>query len=173
MVSRIGVALPLLLLAVVPAAASAQQRTQLAFETTQSELVAAAVAQPTAPVQEREEMRPEEIMGTSGFFLSIVSMMGGAAIASGTASCPPRAEDRECSTRRAVVGALIAGTVAAPIGVHIAAKEPKNLAKSLGLSAVAGGALYLIFDALPGSPTAIAPFLSMPVQVFTAVRLEK
>jgi hypothetical protein len=175
MLSRIGVALPIALIFVMPVVANAQQRTQLAFATSQSALVAKAVVAAPAALQEPPSS-PEEIMGASGFFLGIVSMMGGAAFGSGLASCDDeinaKAED-ECVTDTAVKAALIAGTIAAPIGVHLAAPKRKNLLKSIAVSAGIAGAMYGVFYAIPGHPTAIAPFLTMPLQIYATVRFER
>ena len=113
-------------------------------------------------------------MGTSGFFLGIVSVLAGATIGSqiGQAHCPNSSVDQTCVSRHAYTGAMIAGTLMVPVGVHLVNGHPKNFAKSLATSAAIGGSLYWASHAIPGKPIALGAFLSIPLQVFTSVKLE-
>jgi hypothetical protein len=120
------------------------------------------------PVQE-PATDPGSQMSTSGFFLGVVGMLGGAAVGSGVgnARC-----GKECVGRSASVGAAIAGSLAVPIGVHIAAARPQNLVRSLAVSVAAGTAVWLGFNAIPGKPVALAPFVAAPLQVWTSMKIE-
>ncbi len=108
-------------------------------------------------------------MTTSGFFLGIVGMLGGAAVGSGVgnARC-----GKACVTRSAAGGAAIAGSLMVPLGVHIAAKPPQHLALSIATSVVAGSLVWAGFNAIPGRPVAMAPFVAAPLQVWTSMKLE-
>jgi hypothetical protein len=166
---RIGAVLPLACLLCAPVAARAQERTPTSFDTTSSKLPADSSLAP------REEMKPDDAMSTSGLFLGIVGMLGGAAIGSqiGQSDCPAREVDKGCVGRHAYTGALIAGTVLVPIGVHLANRDRGSLPLSMAVSALAAGLLYYGLKAVPGEPIAMAPFLAAPVQVVTSIRLEK
>jgi hypothetical protein len=180
MSARIGAVLPLICLLVLPAAASAQQRVAL-FTDPHPAIVADEVASASLvhmPVQEPSqgmEMKPEEQMSTSGFFLGLVSMIAGAAIGSsiGESNCPSKDVDKDCLSRHGYTGALIAGSTMIPIGVHIVAPHRHNLLPSLGLSALTGLVLWEGFSQVPGKPIAMAPFVALPLQVLTSVRLER
>jgi hypothetical protein len=101
-------------------------------------------------------------------------MLGGAVIGSAVSQNTCEESDEEgCRGRKASTGALIAGTLAVPIGVHIANKQPGSLLKSLGVSMLAGAALYYGMKSIPGEPVQIAPFLAAPLQAFTSVKIEK
>jgi hypothetical protein len=150
-----------------PALANAQQRASVAFE---------APAQAFTIAQDpKQEEKPDDAMSTSGFFLGIIGMLGGAAAGSqiGSTQCPSREEDKECMGRHAYTGALIAGTFMVPIGVHIANKNKRNLPLSIAVSALTGSALYLVMKNIPGEPIAMAPFLAAPLQVVTSMKVEK
>ncbi|HUP88145.1 MAG TPA: hypothetical protein VM100_02220 [Longimicrobiales bacterium] len=124
-----------------------------------------------------DQMRPDEAMGTSGFFLGMVSVLAGATFGSqlGQSHCPPKAEDKDCGARYGYTGALIAGTVMVPIGVHLVNSNRKagDLLKSFGVSAALGSALYFGSRAIPGKPIAMGAFLAVPLQVFTSVKIEQ
>lgn len=166
--ARVSTVLSMLCVLCAPALASAQQRTAAAFEAVPQAFVI------QQDPQEQEE-KPEEAMSTSGFFLGIIGMLGGAAMGSqiGQNSCPSREEDKDCMGRHAYTGALIAGTVLVPIGVHLANKDRRNLPLSLAVSALTGSALYLVMKTIPGEPIAMAPFLAAPLQVVTSVKVER
>ena len=162
-----GAVLPIVLLVVAPLDASAQQRQNLF----------AADATATAPAfahvslaQEPPEETPEDMMSKSGMFLGIVGMLAGAAIGSGVSQS--HCDDKRCTSRYAFTGALISGSILVPIGVHIANEKRRNLLASLGVSAVAGTALYYGMNAIPGRPIQIAPFLAAPVQMVTSIKIE-
>jgi hypothetical protein len=165
----VGVGLPILLMALNAPAASAQQNQFSVFS-------AARVASPSElqmTTNPQEEVRPQDAMSMSGMFLGIVGMMGGAAVASGLKqdACQD-SEDDDCLIRHAFTGALIAGTVLVPIGVHIANPKKKNLLTSLAVSSVTGAAMYFALRAIPGEPVHIAPFLAAPVQMVTSIKIE-
>ncbi|MGQ0560558.1 MAG: hypothetical protein ACT443_01640 [Gemmatimonadota bacterium] len=165
--ARIGTVVPLLAVLGAPAFASAQQRVSIVFDAAPSALTVA--QEPQEP-----EEKPNEAMSTSGFFLGIIGMLGGAVIGSqvGQSECPPRAADKECMGRHAYTGALIAGTAMVPLGVHIANQDRRNLPLSLAVSAGTGALLYYTMKAIPGEPIAMAPFLAAPLQVVTSVKVE-
>ncbi|MGQ0815731.1 MAG: hypothetical protein ACT4O1_14945 [Gemmatimonadota bacterium] len=144
-----------------PALATAQQRVSLGFE--------------TPSIQEPQEQRPDEEMGTSGLFLGVIGLLGGAAIGSqiGQNECPSREVDKNCVSRHAATGALIAGTVAVPVGVHIANADRRNLPLSLAVSALTAAALFYGFRSLPGEPVAMAAFVAAPLQIISSVKIEK
>lgn len=174
---RFGAALPLALLLAAPGMAFGQQKIAFAFDSYTSAVAPAAVAgaRPLVILQEPNIDKPEEVMGTSGFFLGIIGMLGGAAVggAIGSGDCPSRAVDKDCMGRHAYTGALIAGTVLVPIGVHLANKERRNLPLSMAVSTAMGIAAYYGMRAIPGSPIAMAPFVAAPLQVVTSVRIER
>jgi hypothetical protein len=156
----------LIVLALLPARASAQQRFAVGFETV--------TPTPTAPVlfeQERvEQMNEEGRMTTSGFFLGIVGMLAGAAVGSGVGNA--KCGD-DCVGRVAAGGASIAGALMVPVGVHIAALSPKRFPLAIASSFVTGAAVWGGINAIPGRPMALAPFVAAPLQVWFASRLER
>ena len=167
-------------IAVLPAGADAQQNAPALFTDDVSALVAPEIAGSSSTRRSFSRAqdpydKPEEQMGTSGFFLGLVGMMAGAAIGSqiGQGSCPDRSEDKDCVGRHAYTGALVAGTALVPVGVHIANKSRGNFWLSLAASAAEATVLYYGFKAVPGSPVAMAPFLAAPLQVFTSVKIER
>jgi len=166
-------------IAVLPAGANAQQNAPALFSDDATALVAPEIAGGSArrgfALAQDPYDKPDEQMGTSGFFLGLVGMMAGAAIGSqiGQGSCPSRAEDKDCVGRHAYTGALVAGTALVPVGVHIANKSRGNFWLSLAASTAEATALYYAFKAVPGSPVAMAPFLAAPLQVFTSVKIER
>lgn len=174
---RIGAALPVFLLLVAPSMAFGQQNIAFAFETYTSAVVPVVAEHAVQPalIQEPTIDKPEEVMGTSGFFLGVIGMLGGAAVggAIGSGDCPAREVDKGCMGRHAYTGALIAGTVLVPIGVHLANKDRRNLPLSMAVSAAMGAAMYYGMKAIPGSPIAMAPFVAAPLQVVTSVRIER
>lgn len=169
---KAGIVLSFVAVAIMPLAASAQQASSPVF---------LAVEQTSAPraaldlAQDPPSDKPEDVMSTSGMFLGIVGMLGGAVIGSAVSqnACGEEEDEEACRGRKAFTGALIAGTILVPVGVHIANKEPGNLLKSLAVSAVAGAALYYGFKAIPGEPIQIAPFLSAPLQMVTSIKIER
>jgi hypothetical protein len=112
---------------------------------------------------------PGSQMTTSGFFLGVVGMLGGAAVGSGVgnARC-----GKNCVGRSASGGAAIAGSLMVPVGVHIAAARPQNLLHSVAASLAAGTVVWLGFNAIPGKPVALAPFVAAPLQVWTSMKIE-
>lgn len=174
---RISSTLPLLFVLFAPGLALGQHNLAYAFDAPPVVSNAPAVTPTTAfvMVQEPNVEKPEEIMGTSGFFLGVIGMLGGAAVggAIGSGDCPSREVDKECMGRHAYTGALIAGTVLVPLGVHLANKDRRNLPISMAVSSALGVALYYGMKAIPGSPIAMAPFVAAPLQVVTSVRLEQ
>jgi hypothetical protein len=166
-------------IAVLPANANAQQSAPALFAYHATALVAPEIAGSPAKrslsLAQDPYDKPEEQMGTSGFFLGLVGMMAGAAIGSqiGQGSCPDRSEDKDCVSRHAYTGALVAGTALVPVGVHIASKARGHFWLSLAASAAEATVLYYGFKAVPGSPVAMAPFLAAPLQVFTSVKIER
>lgn len=182
MIRPLGAVMAMVCVLVTAQAGRAQQKSAVAFEAGASALVAREIAQPALrdPLHEQQqehqqEVKPEDDMGTSGFFLGIIGMLAGAAVGSqiGQYSCPPEVEDKDCMGRHAYTGALIAGTILTPLGVHIANKHPKHLPMTMGASALTGAVLYYGFKAIPGSPIAMAPFLAAPLQVFLSIKLEQ
>jgi hypothetical protein len=155
--------LPLVVSAVVlgaPVAAHAQYRqaAQFHFDVGRS-----------ASLQQQEELDANGKMSTSGFFLGVIGMLGGAAIGSGIGSAQC---GEDCVSRAAFGGASIAGAIMVPVGVHIAAEKPRNLLVSMGFSALAGAALWYGLNSVPGRPVALAPFVAAPLQVWTAMKVE-
>jgi hypothetical protein len=165
-----GLVLPIIMVAIAPVAASAQQAPQAFF----------AAEQVTAPaaflsiVQDPPSQKPEDVMGTSGIFLGIIGMLGGAVLGSaiGQEGCKD-SDDENCLSQYAFTGALAAGTFFVPLGVHIANKQKKSFIKSLAVSALTGSALYFGTMAIPGKPVQIAPFLAAPVQMVTSLKIER
>jgi hypothetical protein len=176
---RIGSVLPILSVLCAPVLLHAQQRGPAVLdESAAAALVAPSISQPVsvlAQQEQQQEVRPEEEMSTSGLFLGIIGMLGGAAFGSslGQADCPSRDVDKDCVSRHASIGALIAGTASIPLGVHLANKRRKNLPLSLAISAATGAALYYGMKAIPGEPIGMAPFVAAPLQVITSVRAER
>lgn len=172
---RVGTVVPLVCLLGVPLSARAQERVTTPFDTASAKLPADTSLAPQPLERPPEAMRPDDAMSTSGFFLGIVGMLGGAAVGSqiGQSDCPSRDVDKDCVARHAYTGALVAGTVLVPIGVHLASPDRRNLPLSLAVSALAAGAFYYGLKAVPGEPVAMAPFLAAPIQVVTSIRLEK
>lgn len=171
MKSKAGIVLSLIAVASAPLAASAQQAPVSMFATAQ-----ASAPQPRLEIaQDPPSDRPEDVMSRSGMFLGIVGMLGGAVVGSAVSQngCDEDTADENCRSRHAFTGALIAGTAAVPLGVHIANKTPGSLLKSLAVSAVSGTALYFATKAIPGEPIQIAPFLAAPIQMVTSVRIER
>jgi hypothetical protein len=168
---RAGTVLPLFFVVCAPALAFGQQNLAFAFNETASTITLA----PPVILQEPNVEKPEEVMSTSGFFLGIIGMLGGAAVGGsvGAGDCPSRTVDKECMSRHAYTGALIAGTLMVPIGVHIANNHRRNLPLSMATSAALGAAMYYGMKAIPGSPIGMAPFISAPLQVVTSVRIER
>jgi hypothetical protein len=164
-----GAVMPMLMVAVLPLGALAQQRHAAAFPVNQP--VPSIDARGFAPTQEPEPT-PNEVMGQSGMFLGIVSMLAGSAIGGGVSQGPCKGEDDGCTSRYAFTGALIAGTLLIPIGVHFANKQPRNLMASMAASALVGGLIYFGTRAIPGEPIQLAPFLAAPVQMYTSIRIE-
>lgn len=172
MKKSLGIGLPIFLVLCAASDAQAQQQFATTFEP--AALVAPAMANAATIVQDPQEQRPEEQMSTSGFFLGIIGMVGGAAFGSqiGQGKCPPRREDKDCMGRYAYTGALIAGTISVPLGVHLANKSRRNLPLALAASTATALGLYYGMKAIPGEPIAMAPFLAAPIQVVTSVKLE-
>ena len=175
---RISSVLSLFFVVCAPGVVLGQQNLAYAFDSAPvSAIVATEVshASPLAVIQEPNVDKPEEVMGTSGFFLGIIGMLGGAAVGGsiGAGDCPARDVDKDCMGRHAYTGALIAGTVLVPIGVHLANKNRRNLPVSMAVSSALGVAMYYGMKAIPGSPIAMAPFVAAPLQVVTSVRIEQ
>ena len=168
---RAGTVLPLVFVFCAPALAFGQQNYAFAFD----EAPVAVTITPPVALQEPNIDKPEEVMGTSGFFLGVIGMLGGAAVGGsiGAGDCPSREVDKGCMGRHAYTGALIAGTVLVPVGVHIANKNRRNLPLSMLVSAALGVGMYYGMKAIPGSPIAMAPFVAAPLQVVTSVRIEQ
>jgi hypothetical protein len=120
-------------------------------------------------LRQEPQMDRDAQMTTSGVFLGVVGMLGGAAVGSGVgnARC-----GRACVGRSASGGAAIAGSLMVPIGVHIAAQPPQRLVRSLAVSALTGSLVWLGFNAIPGRPVALAPFVAAPIQVWTSMKIE-
>jgi hypothetical protein len=157
----------ILLVALSPRGVGAQQRFTAQFADAPSRVASV----PAFMDQERvDQMDEEGRMTTSGFFLGIVGMLGGAAVGSGigNAQC-----GHDCVGRTAAGGAAIAGALMAPIGVHIAAVKPKRLPASLLASFATGALIWGGINAVPGRPVALAPFVSAPLQVWIASRFER
>ncbi|HEX6560205.1 MAG TPA: hypothetical protein VF021_12100 [Longimicrobiales bacterium] len=166
------VALPVLLL-FAPLAAQAQERPAPTIPDSLVRTVTGPTSDNIPPSV--TEMKPEEQAGTSGYFLGIISMLVGGTVGSsvGQSSCPAKTVDRDCVSRHAFTGALIAGTAMIPIGVHLASAERRSLPATLGVSALTGAVLYAAAHAVPGKPIGLATFVALPIQVFTSVRLER
>lgn len=165
---RAGVVLPVML-ALTPIVAHAQQATTDSFAIASAPTLPPTLDMPQDPPSDK----PEDVMSTSGMFLGIVGMLGGAVIGSAVSqgNCEDESE-RGCRGRYAFTGALIAGSISVPLGVHIANKRPGSFMKSLAVSALAGTALYYGMKAIPGEPIQIAPFLAAPVQMVTSIKIE-
>lgn len=131
----------------------------------------AAPALPSAPLLQDpvEKMDEEGRMTTSGFFLGVIGMLGGAAIGSGVGNSRC---GNDCVGRYAATGASIVGAVMVPIGVHVAADKPRNLVPAMASSFLAGAVLYGAFNAFPGRPVALAPFVAAPLQVWLSMKIE-
>lgn len=162
----IGAVLPILLVALSPVVAAAQQNHAASFATNP------ALTRPAAIRLHQEQESENDVMSKSGMFLGIVGMLAGATVGSGLSTSRCDDEPEGCTSRHAFTGALVAGTAMVPIGVHIANKRPKNLLASFGASALTGTALYFAMKAIPGEPVQIAPFLAAPVQMFTSIKIE-
>lgn len=162
----IGAVLPVFLVALTPFVAEAQQNQAASFQTS------ALAEPPSIEVQQDPVESEKDIMSKSGMFLGIVGMLAGATIGSGVSQSACDGEEKGCTNRYAFTGALIAGTALVPIGVHIANKQPRNLALSMGVSALAGAALYYAMKSIPGEPVQIAPFLAAPIQMVTSIKIE-
>ncbi len=165
-----GVVLPMIMVAFAPVAAGAQQAPQAFFA---AEHVTAPTAQ-LSLVQDPPSQKPEDVMATSGMFLGIVGMLGGAVAGSAIAQdgCDESGEEN-CRSKYASTGAVIASTFFVPLGVHIANNNKKSFIKSLAFSTVAGAALYFGTKAIPGEPVQIAPFLAAPLQMVTSLKVER
>jgi hypothetical protein len=109
-------------------------------------------------------------MTTSGFFLGIIGMLAGAAVGSGVGNA--KCGD-DCVGRTAAGGASIAGALMVPIGVHIAAPQPRRFPHALVTSFAAGAVAWGGVNAIPGRPVALAPFIAAPLQVWIATRFER
>ena len=167
---KAGVVLPMILVALAPVAGSAQQARSVLFV---AEPVAAAAA-PLTLVQDPPSQKPEDVMATSGMFLGIVGMLGGAvAGAAFSQDGCEESDDNNCRSKYASTGAVVASTFFVPLGVHIANKNKKSFIKSLAFSSLAGAALYFGTKAIPGEPVQIAPFLAAPLQMVTSLKVER
>ena len=167
---RAGVVLPMILVAIAPAAGSAQQIQNVFFATEK----VSAPALSLSVVQDPPSQKPEDVMATSGMFLGIVGMLGGAV--AGAALSQENCDDSDndnCRSMYASTGAVVASTFFVPLGVHIANKNKKSFMKSLAFSTVAGAALYFGTKAIPGEPVQIAPFLAAPLQMVTSLKVER
>ena len=167
---RAGVVLPMILIMFAPAALSAQQAQSTFF-------VAEEVSAPGTELsllQDPPSQKPEDVMATSGMFLGIVGMLGGAVVGAAMSQdgCKD-SEDDNCRSFYASTGAVVASTFFVPLGVHIANKNKKSFLKSLAFSTVAGAALYFGTKAVPGEPVQIAPFLAAPLQMVTSLKVER
>ena len=167
---RAGVVLPMILVALAPVAASAQQAQNVFFVAEQ----VAAPSKALSLVQDPPSQKPEDVMATSGMFLGIVGMLGGAVAGAALSQngCDDN-EDDNCRSKYASTGAVVASTFFVPLGVHIANKNKKSFMKSLAFSTVAGAALYFGTKAIPGEPVQIAPFLAAPLQMVTSLKVER
>ena len=167
---RAGAVLPMILVAFAPVEASAQQASSALFVAEPVSVRSAALSL----VQDPPSQKPEDVMATSGMFLGIVGMLGGAVAGSAIAQngCKD-SDDENCRSKYASTGAVVASTFFVPLGVHIANKQKKSLIKSLAVSTVAGAALYFGTKAIPGEPVQIAPFLAAPLQMVTSVKIER
>ena len=145
----------------LPAASNAQLQQNAPF-------VGAAESSRIRAVQE-PQIDVGSQMTTSGFFLGVVGMLGGAAVGSGVGSARC---GQECVGRAASGGATIAGSLMVPIGVHIAAQQPRNLLWSVAASVAAGSLVWAGFNAIPGRPVALAPFVAAPFQVWSSMKIE-
>jgi hypothetical protein len=168
---RAGTVLPLLFVLCAPALALGQQNPAFAFD----EAPAAVAGARPIVLQEPNLATPEEQMGTSGFFLGVIGMLSGAAVGGsmGAGTCRERIDDKGCKGRYVYTGALIAGTVLTPLGVHLANQDRRNLPLSMAAAAALGVAMYYGMKAVPGSPIAMAPFAAVPLQVVTSIRIEQ
>lgn len=170
MKSRAGVVLPMILVAFAPAAAAAQQVAGAVFAAEQVSARPAVLSL----AQDPPSQKPEDVMATSGMFLGIVGMLGGAVAGSAVAQNSCRnSDDDNCRSKYASTGAVVASTFFVPLGVHIANRQKKSLIKSLAVSTVAGAALYFGTKAIPGEPVQIAPFLAAPLQMVTSLKIER
>jgi hypothetical protein len=167
-----GIVLSLVAVAIAPLTASAQQAPSPLFLAVETAPTPRAVVE---LAQDPPSDKPEDVMSTSGMFLGIVGMLGGAVVGSAVSqsACGEQQDEEACRGRNAFTGALVAGTILVPVGVHIANKNPGNLLKSLAVSAVTGAGLYYGMKAIPGEPVQIAPFLSAPLQMVTSVMIER
>ncbi|HEY0304435.1 MAG TPA: hypothetical protein VGC44_05665 [Longimicrobiales bacterium] len=167
---RAGVVLPMMVIVCTPVALSAQQAEHTFF-------VAAEVSAPHAGLsllQDPPSQKPEDVMATSGMFLGIVGMLGGAVAGAAMSQegCKD-SDDENCRSKYASTGAVVASTFFVPLGVHIANKNKKSFIKSLAFSTAAGAVLYFGTKAIPGEPVQIAPFLAAPLQMVTSLRVER
>ena len=158
----------------VPATSFAQQKDTTSIKPVHTSGISGADNSATGDPPSTDQMRPDEQMGTSGFFLGMVSVLAGATIGSqiGQANCPSSDVDRDCTSRHAYTGAMIAGTLMVPLGVRLVASHPKNFLESIGVSALIGSSLYFGSRAIPGKPIALGTFLAIPLQVYSSVKLQ-
>jgi hypothetical protein len=168
---KAGVVLPMFMAAFVPVAASAQQAENARFAA-----YVEVSAPPSSPilVQDPPSQKPEDVMATSGMFLGIVGMLGGAVVGAAMSQegCKD-SDDDNCRSKYASTGAVAASTFFVPLGVHLANREKKSFIKSLAFSTAAGAALYFATKAVPGEPVQIAPFLAAPLQMVTSLKVER
>ncbi|HSL71706.1 MAG TPA: hypothetical protein VK864_15775, partial [Longimicrobiales bacterium] len=134
-------------------------------------LVTAPLATPGLQ-QSTDQMNEEGRMTASGFFLGVIGMLAGAAVGSGigSAACDDRSN---CVTRYASGGAAIVGALTVPVGVHVAADQPKRLPLTMLASVGVGGAIWGVINAVPGRPVPLAPFIAAPLQIWVSTRLER
>jgi hypothetical protein len=134
-------------------------------------LIAPAVLQPSGTGRHSIEPEDEGLdpVMASGLFLGVIGMLGGAAVA-GTrgAEC-----DRECRTHTGAVGATTGAALMIPIGAHIGNRNRGNLLLSILAASAIGAAGFGAASLLPGRPVAAAVFLTAPIQVVMAAKIER
>jgi hypothetical protein len=109
-------------------------------------------------------------VSSSSLFMGVVGALGGAAIGGGQASSTC---SKVCRSRSAAAGAAIGAGVLIPLGAHVGNKGRGNLLLSSLATSAVGLAGYGLASAVPGHPTGAIVFLTAPIQVVLATKVEK
>jgi hypothetical protein len=131
------------------------------------EAVAVPFARDTVRESAEEGLDP---VSSSSLFMGVVGALGGAAIGGGqtSSSC-----SKVCRSRTAAAGAAIGAGALIPLGAHLGNKGKGNLLLSTLATSVVGLAGYGLASAVPGHPTGAIVFLTAPIQVVLASKVEK
>src|SRR4051812_45440015 len=153
----------------VPAGAHAQQYRPLFRADLAS--VAVHIQQDTVRASAEEGMDP---ISASSLFMGVIGALGGAAVGAAALSSSRSAEcSKTCRTRNAAAGASIGAGVLIPIGAHVGNDGKGNIFLSALTTAAVGLAGYGIASAVPGHPTAAVVFLTAPIEIILAGKVER